>query len=428
MPKVVKQQLKTSKSYPTPKRGKQRLLLDLARRQVSKVRKRIVKPKHVPYIPKHQKVDDSKKARKSRQSWCTSLTALARMTEKQTITHLQNIDHLEKLKNCPHCTKGKLGPLKWVYGRGWVQRCGKFACQNFVSPHANHPVYSNADGSSAVKLNTQAQVLFCRIAGASNSVTTKITGASQKLVRGVNDRWLKTVKKHVLKEQKKIKFGNRKQHSSSIPWCQCEVDEVTLKGKKIAKRRIRWLQYCGLLRRGDRKSLVLEKMKMKITRLKRKGKGKGQPASPGAISKKEWARIGPRWLKKRRILLHCDGARSYKFAKIPGVMTTRVRHKRPNPIYAARRLMFLPHDQKLAHTRLKDKSASQKRAVTRTWVKTGTQLIDNFWRQLKTKGIPKEMTILEGKIDEYVREYQWRHWGAGEDLWKKAGAVMHSAR
>ena len=47
-------------------------------------------------------------------------------------------------------------------------------------------------------------------------------------------------------------------------------NEVTVKGKKTQNgKRITWYQYCGMLTRGDRKSLeslVLEKMKVKSSR------------------------------------------------------------------------------------------------------------------------------------------------------------------
>ena len=68
-------------------------------------------------------------------------------------------------------------------------------------------------------------------------------------------------------------------------------------------------------------------------------------------------------LRMRRILLHCDGARAYRFACIPGVMTTNVKHKRPMPIYVARKLMYLPRDTALAHKRFVEKTTHERREV-----------------------------------------------------------------
>ena len=126
----------------------------------------------------------------------------------------------------------------------------------------------------------------------------------------------------------------------------------------------------------------------------------------------------------RKALLHCDGARSYRFAKIPGVLTEHVRHKRPRPVYAARWRHKLPRDQKLAHKPWKMLAKAQRAAFDIEWVMKGTQVIDGVWRQLKTKGMPKEASANEQKIDEHVREFQWSHWNAEVDKWMAKGEVM----
>ena len=88
--------------------------------------------------------------------------------------------------------------------------------------------------------------------------------------------------------------------------------------------------------------------------------------------------------------------------------------------------MYLPRDQRLAHKRYLDKTPAERIDVDKVWVKTGTEIIDNVWRQLKTKHIPKELTVNEEKIDQYVREGQWKYWHAEDDLWKAAGAAIHA--
>ncbi len=106
---------------------------------------------------------------------------------------------------------------------------------------------------------------------------------------------------------------------------------------------------------------------------------------------------------------------------------TKCKHKRPNPIYAARKLVYLPRDERLAHKKYVDKTPAERANVDRIWVKTGTKIIDNVWRQLKTKHIPKELEVNENKIEEYVREGQRKHWLAEDDAWKAMGEVVHSA-
>ena len=104
-------------------------------------------------------------------------------------------------------------------------------------------------GQDYVSLNDQAQVLFCRAAGLGPTKTHTVTGVGIKAIKSINERWLKTVKPHVLKKQLRIKFGDK------VNWTQAEVDEVTLRGQKTKNgKRVKWFQYCGFLVRGDRRS------------------------------------------------------------------------------------------------------------------------------------------------------------------------------
>ena len=137
--------------------------------------------------------------------------------------------------------------------------------------------------------------------------------------------------------------------------------------------------------------LAFSKMSSKISNLRKDArentwlklasKGNGHPASPGPITKKEWKSFVPNWLRMRRVLLHSDAALPYKYAEIPRMMTTKVTHKKPNPICAARKLMYLPHDQELAHKPFSCKTTAERKAVDKVRVKKGTQLIDNVSRQ-----------------------------------------------
>ena len=422
LPMRAKRAAKPNKSYPSAKKGKRRLEERLSRRITKRIAKGLRRrrvPRNVPYVPPDQQ-KDSKLQHNRRPPWCTSLPALAQMTEKQLIYHLRAVKFLRAWKLCPHCSRGSVTKLRYVKGRGGVQRCSNKRCKLFILPHARHPVFTTASGQNYVPLKAQALILFCRVAGLTPTQTVRIAGVGRNVVHSIGGKWLAAVTKYVLKAQRRTKLGGRPSYT------QCEVDEVTLRGRRTkCGRRITWYQYCGLITRGDRRSLVLEKMKVKSTWLKRHGEGKGQPASPRPISKKEWLPIAKRWVQMRRILLHCDGARSYRFGKVPGVLTTHVKHKRPNPIYAARKLMYLSHDQRLVHKRYAAKTPSERKAVDKVWVKTGTQIIDNIWRQAKTKGIPKEMnTVSEHTLDSYVRELQWRHWNAEEDKWQCMGNVL----
>lgn len=399
-------------SFPSPKRGMLRLVL----RRPAKKRESKPARDSVPYVPKDQVVDQKLRAEHRAQNWCASLLSLAAMTDFVIIKHMQTIGILPHLKTCLHCGHGKLSKLFKQGDRGYVQRCNAKGCQKFVLPHAHHPVFVTGWGCSYVPLQQQALALFCYITRVDTGKIHLLTGLGHKLIESLGSRWRKTLVLYVEKQQLSIQLGD------GVKWSQCEVDEVTCRGKRQGNK-VTWYQYCGLLRRGDRKSLILAKMKIKSTYVKRKGKGQGSIVSPGPISKAEWKPIADKFVKLRKILLHSDGARAYRFTKIPGVVTDSVKHKRPRPIYTALWRHVLPKDQMKAHTSLAKLAASEKETV---WVKKGTQLIDNVWRQLKLIGLPKSTKAEDAAVHPRVREFQWHHWHAEDDKWLAAGKVFTS--
>ena len=90
--------------------------------------------------------------------------------------------------------------------------------------------------------------------------------------------------------------------------------------------------------------------------------------------------------------------------------------------------MTLPHDMRLAHTKFKQQTQAQRAAIDKVWVKTGTEIIDNVWRQFKTKFIPKELKAeTTARVDEYAREAQWKYWHAENDMWETMGVVIADA-
>ena len=368
----------------------------------------------VAYIPAEQVANSKQLAELRSQTWCTSLLTLAQLPERALIKHLLKIGMLQKFKCCPHCGRGGLSALRKDKSRGYVQRCRAKACQKFVLPHSHHPVFVTSWGNSHTPLREQVLVLFCNVARVEQGKIHVLTGVRRSVVEAVSARWRKALVAYVEKTQMAIKLGDGKK------WSQCEVDEVTCRGKRQGQK-VTWFQYCGLLKRGDRKTLVLAQMKVKATRIKQKGKGKGSAVSPGPITKTEWRHIANKFVKNKKILLHSDGARAYRYSRIPGVITDSVKHKRPKPIYTALWRHVLPKDQSKAHTDVKKLPASEKEIV---WVKKGTQLVDNVWRQLKLLGLPKSTKAEDTIIHQRVREFQWHHWNAQADKWRAAGEAL----
>ena len=350
----------------------------------------------------------------SRFQWSMSLVELVGLSDVALIRHLQKMKILQKLRWCPHCKSGRLWPLKQHAGRGPAYRCRARGCQKFVLPHAGPPFFACSWGSAHVPLRTQAMVLFCCIARVDMGKIHILTSAGRKVVETLCRRWRQTLVRYVEHKQSQVCLGE------GLKWSECEVDEVTCRGRRVGQK-VTWYQYCGLLKRGDRRTLVLAKMKVKTTSVKLKGKGAGSTVSPGPITKAEWKKIADKYVKLRKVLLHCDGARAYKFSNIPGVVTDAVKHKRPKPIYSMLKKHVLPKDQLKAHVKVKSLPAREKEVV---WVKTGTQLIDNCWRQLRAIGLPKSTKAEDQIVNRRVREFQWHHWNAEADKWAEAGHVF----
>ena len=412
--RVLRRPSSSHHSYPSPKRGKGRLLcgkLPKFKNRAGGLRR---VPKEVRYVPTEQNVDTKSRGCRS-QHWCMSLTRLAQMTERQTIEHLRGIGLLKNFEGvCPLCGSASLKPLRRVENRGWVHRCNAKCCHKFVYPHSCHPIFNLGWGSRKVSLNEQAQVLFGRAAGIPSGKMHLLTGISGKVIERVNKRWLRAVRRHVLRQQSKMVFGDQQK------WTEVEVDETSVRGAKSKDgQRITWVQYCGLIARGDRRSLTLVKMKSKTTRAKTHGKGKGSFASSGPISKAEWKPICDKFLKRRKIILHSDGARAYRYTKVPGVVVDTVKHKRPRPVYAARWCHRLPLD----YLKTNLVGASDVKCVKR-WVKKGTQIIDRVWGLLKNNGVPKTIKARDDIVDLYTREFQWKYWNEHDDKWKAMGHVI----
>ncbi|CAE7795688.1 unnamed protein product [Symbiodinium sp. CCMP2592] len=355
------------------------------------------------------------KAELRHQKWCVSFADLVQWPEKKLITYLISIGILWKFVRCPHCKTGKVCTLSFIDLAGGCSgaRDGSVVSSSYHIPGTHF--FTCAWGQAHIPLRQQVQVLFCNAARLGSGQVHILTGLGAKAVQSLSQRWRQALVRFVEQQQDSKPFGHLQR------WVECEVDEVTLRGKRCGNR-VAWHQYLGLLERGNRRSLVLVKMKIRTTSVKRTGSGKGSTGPAGPISKEDWKRIGSRYLKNRKILLHSDGARAYRYVKIPGVVTDAVKNKKLRPVYAALWKHRLPRDQ------AKALAGSLKQSETDVmWVQKGTQLIDNVWRQwrqLKLVGLPKSTKADEATIESRVREFQLHHWNAEVDKFNAASSVV----
>jgi hypothetical protein len=167
----------------------------------------------------------------------------------------------------------------------------------------------------------------------------------------------------------------------------------------------------GLVDRDDPETLVLERLGTSIT--------KPHAPGPGAIKRLQWDRLGTKWIKGRKILLHTDSARSYK-AKIEGVIHDNVVHQKKR-IYNKKLKKYIWMNPKFTKT-VKHKLPNGKVLN----VKAGTQIIDRCWAFLKNKFKYRlQGRVGSLKVARRIRSAQWFYWNRlRSDLWAETGKML----
>ena len=294
----------------TPKKGKARMI-----RKTKGIQKKPALPVKSP-VKYVRHGEPSHKSRGERQKFKVNLSQLLGKTEDQIVRMLVSDELLEKKcgSKCPFCKKGVLGKLKKTNGWGLRNQCRRKGCRRYVVPHHGHPFF--AVSKHAESLKTQSAALLCNLAGASNVTTHKLLGHNHKVMENLTSRLAYARQRHVVKDQDKIVFGDGR------TWKDGEADEATF-AKKIdpkasdSEKNTSWEQWGGILQRGRRDSLVLNRLSSSQTSLRAPG--------PGAIKKIDWTPLAKKYLEDRKIVLHTDRAKSYK-ARARGMVHDSARH------------------------------------------------------------------------------------------------------
>ncbi|CAK0803289.1 unnamed protein product [Prorocentrum cordatum] len=348
--------------------------------------KKVVPPKTVPYI-RHGAAALAR-GRKDRAAWASCIKDFVNRSEKFVINKLrrESIVPNREGATCPHCGEGVLGPLR-DHGEkkgGWGHRCSRDWCTRHVAPQDFHPIFCKGTGQSFSSLAGQSAILFCAVAGCPQTTTRLLARRNHK-------------------------------------WPDVEADEVDLgkmedpdAGPRTATPII-WEQWGGIVQRGAPESLVLFRLQPKKT--KRRAPG------PGPIRKADWAPLSKKWLKNRNVIFHTDGARSYKL-KEQGVVHNWVVHKKKKAKVKGKWVWLKPSYSKKRYHDVPDplKAGAKKRI----WVKTGTQIIDGVWRELR-RFVGKNKAVGSAHLMQKVRSFQWAHWNRGKDLWHETGAMLQEA-
>lgn len=371
--------------------------------------------KRVPYVRAGKK---TVKNRSERERWSRKLEDFLTASDTR-IVHLLRQDGIIKKKEktkCPLCNKGVLRGLKFVKSAGALKhRCNRKGCQAYISPTHGHPVFGKLGRgvTASSSLNEQASVLFCIVAGATNVVAHRILDKNHKMIEDISRKLDAARRVVVERDQKRIMFGQL------MTWNDVEGDEVDLGkedvgavDKKKPAQTMRWEQWQGLVERGDRRTLVLSKTNAKMT--KRRAPG------PGPLRKADWMPIANTYLKKRRVILHTDGAKSYRLKTSPveGILHDWVVHKPKKVVKGKTSVWYKPKYVTLVKHNLPD--------GTTVMAKAGTQLIDRAWAFIRKHIGSRASHIGESSFRDRIRSAQWCYWNQGEDLWKATGDMLKS--
>ena len=214
------------------------------------------------------------------------------------------------------------------------------------------------------------------------------------------------------KHEPKIKVGD----PDGKEWRDVEADEVDV-GKELIEDsssphhgKVAWRQWAGIVERGRPSSLVLFQTNPKPTTVR--------APWPGPIKKKDWEPAAERWLKGRNVVLHTDGARSYKIGInrkdfIDGVIHDYVVHKFKKQANGMK--------QRAKYVQL----FSHKIDGRFLYTKGGVQLIDRCWGHVRSHiGRRAIGSCSTKKFSDRVRAAQWTYWNMGEDLFLKTGELI----
>ena len=113
---------------------------------------------------------------------------------------------------------------------------------------------------------------------------------------------------------------------------------------------------------------------------------------------------------------HADGAKAHK-ASICGVKHTAVSHSQKFVDGKCRKPTFV----KTFTIDLDDDNGPLR-------VQGGTQIIDRFWRSVRSEAEGRLMHRDSEGVERLVRAAQWRYWHKGQDLWKAEAQTFRTLR
>ena len=247
--------------------------------------------------------------------------------------------------------------------RAWRATATHRTCGKQVRPCHAHPVFNEGWGQSQlhVSLANKAKMLFCMLIGLTTAQTRILLGMNHKAIESMSVNLDQARRRYVEKKEKDIQFGD------DTEWVDVEADETVFRASLTNEKKSKeWEQWAGCVERGRPHTLVLWRTSSDITVARAPG--------PGAIKKSDWKPFLLGRLQNRRVILHSDGARSYKM-RAPGVLHDTIVHARKRVKLGGKWVWTRPQFSKVVSHKLPTGGAIK--------VKAGTQIIDRAWQLLK---------------------------------------------
>ena len=151
------------------------------------------------------------------------------------------------------------------------------------------------------------------IMGAQQSHTHLQLKVGRLTLDRIFNAWMEVRAHDVKLKQPDIVFGD------CTEWADVEADEVSFakhRHPSDAKKVVRDA-FLGMEERGKPWTLVIVPLEPRITTARAPG--------PGPLRLEEWKKIGPKWLKDQKVILHTDGAKAYR------LIIRHANHKFRNP-------------------------------------------------------------------------------------------------
>ncbi|CAK0846225.1 unnamed protein product [Prorocentrum cordatum] len=339
-------------------------------------------------------------SRKERETWCRNYDSFHGKTADQMVDLLLEDGVLLDWegRTCPHCGVGTCGARVHDDNRGPHWRCNSGRLRGkTVDPCTAHPVFKSGGGCQSSSLSTKAKVLFCLTLGMTTAQIHLLTGADHNMIEDMSAAAAAARQIYVEKNEPNIVFGDEVQRR----WFDVEEDESVFRAQLSDDGRSKtWEQWAGVVERGRPDSLVLWKTQSDGTEANAPG--------PGAIKKTGWAPFQKSRLEKSEVILHSDGARSYKM-RASGLVRDHVVHCKKRKNIGRKWVWLKPVYSKVATHKLPDGSKIR--------VKAGAQIIDRAWRSIKTLIGTRADLPGSRRLAASVRSAQFEYWNKGKDMW-----------